>query len=63
MTLADDDNNSIIADYANRAQCGHGDHQGSRQGGGTGVARNIRAGVLVSCHHVDDNICCWNIGR
>ena len=30
-----------------RAQCGLGDHQGGRQGGGTGVARNIGAGVLV----------------
>ena len=31
-----------------RAQCGFGDHQGGRQGGGggTGVARNIEAGVL-----------------
>ena len=24
-----------------RAQCGLGDHQGGRQGGGTGVARNM----------------------
>ena len=32
-----------------RAQCGLGDHQGGRQGGGTGVAQNIGAGVLVSC--------------
>ena len=39
-----------------RAQCGFGDHQGGRQGGGTGVARNIGAGVLVSCDHVGDNI-------
>ena len=30
-----------------RAQCGLGDHQGGRQGGGTGAARNIGAGVLV----------------
>ena len=29
-----------------RAQCGLGDHQGGRQGGGTGAARNI---VLCSC--------------
>ena len=29
-----------------RAQCGIGDHQGGRQGGGTGVARNIGAGEL-----------------
>ena len=36
---------------------------GGRQGGGTGAARNIGAGVLVSCVHVGDNICCWNIGR
>ena len=35
-----------------RAQYGLGDHQGGRQGGGTGVARNIGAGVLVSCDHV-----------
>ena len=41
-----------------RAQCGLGDHQGGRQGGGTGVARNIGAGLLVSCHHVGDTICC-----
>ena len=46
-----------------RAQCGLGDHQGGRQGGGTGVARNIVAGALVSCDHVGDNICCWTIGR
>ena len=46
-----------------RAQCGLGDHQGGRQGGGTGVAQNIGAGVLVSCDHVGDNICCWDIGR
>ena len=76
MTLADDDTNSILADDASRAiwvdgchldggraQYGLGDHQGGRQGGGTGVARNIGAGVLVSCDHVGDNICCWNIGR
>ena len=44
-----------------RAQCGLGDHQGGRQGGGTGVARNIGAGVLVSCDHVGDNICCWEV--
>ena len=43
-----------------RAQRRFGDHQGGRQGGGTGVARNI---VLVSCDHVGDNICCWTIGR
>ena len=29
-----------------RAQCGLGDHQGGRQGGGIGVARNIGAGEL-----------------
>ena len=29
-----------------RAQCGLGDHQGGRQGGGTGAARNIGAGEL-----------------
>ena len=29
-----------------RAQYGPGDHQGGRQGGGTGVARNVGAGVL-----------------
>ena len=50
-----------------RAQCGLGDHQGGRQGGGTGVARNIAniigAGVLVSCNHVGDNIFLWTIGR
>ena len=46
-----------------RAQCGLGDRQGGRQGGGTGVARNIKAGVLVNCNHVGDNICCWTIGR
>ena len=45
-----------------RAQCGLGDHQGGWQDGGTGVARNIGAGVLVSCDHVDDK-CCLNIGR
>ena len=40
-----------------RAQCGFGDHQGGgRQGGGTGVARNIGDGVLVSCDHVGDDI-------
>ena len=51
--------------YGGRAQCGLGDHhdQGGRQGGGTGAAQNIGAGVLVSCDHVDDNICCWNIVR
>ena len=37
--------------------------KGGRQGGGTGVARNVVAGVLVSCDHVGDNICCWTIGR
>ncbi len=44
-----------------RAQCGLGGQQGSRQGGGvpgTGVAWNIGAGVLVSCYHAGDNICC-----
>ena len=46
-----------------RAHCGLGDHQGGRQGGDTGAARNIGAGVLVSCNHVGDNISCWNIGR
>ena len=46
MTLADDDNNSITADYANRAQCELGDHQGGRLGGGIGAARNIGAGEL-----------------
>ena len=49
-----------------RAQCGLGGHQGGRQGGGlpgTGVAWNIGDGVLVSCDHVGDNICCWTIGR
>ena len=35
----------------------------SRQGGCTGAAQNIGAGVLVSCDHVGDNICCWDIGR
>ena len=29
-----------------QAQCGLGDHQGGRQGGGTGAARNIGAGEL-----------------
>ena len=29
-----------------RAQCGIGDHQGGRQGGGTGSARNIGVGEL-----------------
>ena len=37
-----------------RAKCG-------RQGGGTGVAWDIGAGVLVSCDNVGDNICCWTI--
>ena len=66
--------NSILADDANRAiwgchldggraQYGLGDHKGGRQGGDTGVARNVGACVLVSCDHVGDNICCWNIGR
>ena len=32
-----------------------------RQGGGTGVAWNVGAGVLVSCDHVGDNICSWTI--
>ena len=41
-----------------RAQCGLGGHQGVWQGGGTGVAWDIGAGVLVSCDHVGDNICC-----
>ena len=36
---------------------------GGRQGGGTGAACNIGAGVLVSYDHVGYNICCWNIGR
>ena len=45
-----------------QAQCGLGDHQGSRQGC-TGAARNIGAGVLVSCDHVGDNTCCWDIER
>ena len=40
-----------------RAQCGLGDNQGGRQGGGTGAARDIGAGVLVSCDHVGGNIC------
>ena len=40
-----------------QAQYGLGDHQGGRQGGGTGFAWDIGAGVLVSCHHVGDNIC------
>ena len=29
-----------------RAQCGLGDHQGGRLGGGIGAARNIGAGEL-----------------
>ena len=73
-TLADADTNSMLADDANKAiwgswlsfrwcQCGLGDHQGGRQVGGTGVARNIGAGVLLSCDHVGDNICCWTIRR
>ena len=37
-----------------RAQYGLGGHQGGRQGGGTGVAWDIGAGVLVSCDHVGD---------
>ena len=37
--------------------------KGVGQGGGTGAARNIGAGLLVSCDHVGDNICYWNIGR
>ena len=45
-----------------RAQCGPGDHQGGRQGGGKGAAWNIGAGVLVSCNHIGDNICCWKVG-
>ena len=32
-----------------------------RQGDSTGIARNIGAGVLVSCDHVGDNICSWTI--
>ena len=36
---------------------------GGRQGGGTGVAWNVGAGVLVSCDHVGDNICSWTIGE
>ena len=40
---------------------GHGDHQGGRQGSGTGVAWNVGAGVLVSCDHIGDNICSWTI--
>ena len=27
------------------------------------VQRNVGAGVLVSCDHVGDIICCWTIGR
>ena len=46
-----------------RAQCGLGDHQGGQQGGGTGAAWNVGDGVLVSCHHVGDNICSWTIGE
>ena len=42
-----------------RAQCGLGDHQGGRQGGGTGAVRNIGAGVLVSCDYVGGNICMY----
>ena len=77
MTLTDDDSNSILADDANRAigqfgvdgchldggrdQCGLGGHQGGWQGGGTGDAWNIGAGVLVICDHVGDNICCWEV--
>ena len=74
MTLTDDDSNSIqlmmpLGQFGvdgchldgGRAQCGLGDHQGGRQGGGTGVAQNIGAGVLVSCDHDDDNMCCWNM--
>ena len=74
MTPADADTNSTMMSIGQfgvdgchldggQAQCGLGDHQGGRQGGGTGVARNIGAGVLVSCNHVGDNICCWTIGR
>ena len=40
-----------------------GDHQGGRQGGGTGVAWNVGAGVLVSYDHVSDNMCSWTIGE
>ena len=49
--------------HGGRAQCGLRDHQGGQQGGGTGVARNIGAGVLVSCDHVGNNLSCWDIGR
>ena len=38
-----------------RAQCGDG------KVGGTGVALNVGAGVLVSCDHVGNNICSWTI--
>ena len=76
MTLADDDTNIIrfmmpIGHFGvdschvdgGRVQCGLGGHQRGRQDGGTGVAWDISAGVLVSCDHVGDNICCWTIGR
>ena len=43
------------------AQCGLGDHQGGRQGGG--AAQNIGAGMLVSCDHVGNNICSCTIGE
>ena len=36
---------------------------GGWQGGDTGVAWNVGAGVLVSCDHVGDNICSWTIGE
>ena len=39
-----------------RVQYGLGGHQRGRQDGGTGVAWDISAGVLVSCDHVGDNI-------
>ena len=34
-----------------------------RRGGGTGVAWNVGAGLLVSCDHVGDNLCSWTIGE
>ena len=71
MTLADDDTNIIqfmmpIWKFGvdschvdgGRVQCGLGGHQRGRQDGGTGVAWDIGAGVLVSFDHVGDNICC-----
>ena len=70
VTLEDDDINSILADDANRAiwswwslfrwwSC----PMWGRQGGGTGVAWNVGAGVLVSCDLVGDNIWSWTIGE